>query len=197
MPVMATPDKGLTQGLTFPRLLLKHAAERRDHPSLREKDLGIWQTYSWGKSADEVRALSGGLASLGFRRGDSLAIIGENRPRLYWSITGAQALGGIPVPLYQDAVAQEMVFVFQNADIEYAIVEDQEQVDKLLEIQPQCPKLKHIIYDDPRGLRSYGQPGLISFDELQRRGREFNAAPPQSLPQDVDTGSAGEMAARF
>ncbi len=197
MPAMATPDTGSTRGLTFPRLLMKHATERRDHPCLREKDLGIWQTWSWGQSADEIRALSGGLASLGYQRGDALAIIGENRPRLYWSITTAQALGGIPVPLYQDAVAQEMVFVFQNADIAFAIVEDQEQVDKLLEILPQCPKLKHIIYDDPRGLRSYGQAELISFDELQRRGREFNEAQPSFFQQEVDKGSANDMAALF
>lgn len=193
MPAMATPDTGLT----FPRLLLKHAAERRDHPALREKDLGIWQTWSWGKSADEIRALSAGLAALGFKRGDALAIIGENRPRLYWSITAAQALGGIPVPLYQDAVAQELVFVFQNAEIACAIAEDQEQVDKLLEIQQQCPKLEHIIYDDARGLRRYRQPGLISFDELQRRGREFNDAHPRYFDEEIDKGRPGDIAALF
>ena len=197
MSALATPDTGLTMGLTFPRLLLKHAAERRDHPALREKDLGIWQTHSWGQSAEEIRALAGGLASLGYQRGDALAIIGENRPRLYWSITTAQALGGIPVPLYQDAVAQEMVFVFQNADIAYAIVEDQEQVDKLLEIMPQCPKLKHIIFDDSRGLRSYRQAELISFDELQKRGREFNTAQPNYFQQEIDKGRAGDIAALF
>ena len=193
MPTMAAPDRGST----FPRLLLQHAEDRCDHPALREKDLGIWQTWSWGKSAEEIRALSGGLASLGFKRGDALAIIGENRPRLYWSVTAAQSLGGIPVPLYQDAVAQEMAFVFQNADIAFAIVEDQEQVDKLLEIQTQCPALTHIIYDDARGLRRYGQAGLLSFDELLRRGREFNDGHPNYFEQEIAKGQPADIAALF
>ncbi|MEP7156241.1 MAG: AMP-binding protein [Betaproteobacteria bacterium] len=197
MPATAAPDTGLTTGLTFPRLLLKHAAERRDRPALREKDLGIWQTWSWGQSAEEIRALACGLASLGLKRGDALAIIGENRPRLYWSLTAAQSLGAIPVPLYQDAVAQEMVFVFQNAEITFAIAEDQEQVDKLLEIRAQFPALAHIIYDDPRGLRGYTQQGLISFEELQKRGREWHGANPDFFLQEIDKGSASDIAALF
>src|SRR3990172_351619 len=120
---------------TFPRLLLHHARVRPASPAIREKDLGIWQSWTWSQVAAEVRALTCGLAAQGFKRGMNLAIVGANRPRIYW------------------AVAAEMVFVFQNAEIEYAIVEDQEQVDKLLEIMPQCPKLKHIYFDDPRGLR--------------------------------------------
>src|SRR5881628_2192700 len=147
---MPATDPG---GMTFPRLLKKHAAERGDRPATREKDLGIWQTWTWAQVAAEVRALACGLAAQGFKRGANLAIIGDNRPRLYWSMTAAQALGGVPVPLYQDAVAQEMVYVLDNAEIEFAIVEDQEQVDKLLEILPQCPRLKHIYFDDPRGLK--------------------------------------------
>ncbi len=193
MPATAVPDTGST----FPRLLLKHASERGHRPALREKDLGIWQTFTWAENASEVRALAGGLASLGFQRGDALAIIGENRPRMYWAITAAQSLGGIPVPLYQDAVAQEMVFVFQNADIACAIVEDQEQVDKLLEIMPQCPKLKHIIYDDARGLRRYDRTELIAFDALQHRGREFNAAHAEYFEQEIGKGAATDIAALF
>jgi len=182
---------------TFPRLLLDHAARRPAAPALREKDLGIWQTWSWGQSAEEIRALACGLASLGLPRGGALAIIGENRPRLYWSLTAAQSLGAIPVPLYQDAVAQEMVFVFQNAEITFAIAEDQEQVDKLLEIRAQYPALAHIVYDDPRGLRNYTQPGLISFEELQKRGREWNAAHPEFFQQEVAKGNATDIAALF
>ena len=158
---------------TFPKLLLHHAAVRGERPAIREKDLGIWQSWTWSQVADEVRALACGLAAQGFKRGMNLAIIGENRPRLYWTVVAAQALGGVPVPLYQDAVAQEMAFVFENAEIAFAIVEDQEQVDKLLEIMPQCPQLKHIVYDDPRGLRHYAQPELMSFTSLQVLGREF------------------------
>ena len=117
---------------TFPRLLLNHAAVRGDRPATREKYLGIWQTWTWGEVATEVRAMACGLAELGFKRGDNLAIIGDNRPRLYWAMCAAQMLGGVALPLYQDAVAAEMVFVLQDAEVRFAIVEDQEQVDKLL-----------------------------------------------------------------
>jgi long-chain acyl-CoA synthetase len=182
---------------TFPRLLLHHAQVRPDRPAIREKDLGIWQTWTWKQVADEVRALACGLAAQGFRRGMSLAIIGENRPRLYWAMAAAQSLGGIPVPIYQDAVAQEMVYVFHNADIEYAIVEDQEQVDKLLEIMPQCPKLKHIFFDDPRGLRHYAQSELMSFENLQAIGRDFDARNPEFFADEVAKGSATDVASMF
>jgi long-chain acyl-CoA synthetase len=182
---------------TFPRLLLHHAAVRPERPAIREKDLGIWQTWSWAAVAAEVEALACGLAAQGFKRGMNLAVIGENRPRLYWSIVAAQALGGVPVPLYQDAVAQEMVFVFQNAEIEFAIVEDQEQVDKLLEIMPQCPKLKHICFDDPRGLRHYTQPELLSFDDLQAAGREFAARNPGFFRAEIEKGTGADTAAMF
>ena len=159
---------------TFPQLLLRHARQQGYRTAIREKDLGIWQSWTWGQVANEVRALACGLAAQGFRRGMNLAIIGDNRPRLYWSFAAAQCLGGVPVPMYQDAVAQEMLFVLDNGEIEFAIVEDQEQVDKLLEILPQYPKLKHIFYDDPRGLRNYNQPQLVSYDRLREIGREFD-----------------------
>jgi long-chain acyl-CoA synthetase len=182
---------------TFPRLLLHHAQVRPDRPAIREKDLGIWQTWSWREVADEVRALACGLAAQGFKRGMSLAIIGENRPRLYWAMAAAQSLGGIPVPIYQDAVAQEMVYVFHNADIEFAIVEDQEQVDKLLEIMPQCPTLKHIYFDDPRGMRHYAQTELMSFDNLQAIGREFDGRNPDLFADEVAKGSTTDIASMF
>ena len=152
---------------TFPQLLLRHARQQGNRTAIREKDLGIWQSWTWAQVANEVRALACGLAAQGFRRGMNLAIIGDNRPRLYWSFAAAQCLGGVPVPMYQDAVAQEMLFVLDNGEIEFAIVEDQEQVDKLLEILPQYPKLKHIFYDDPRGLRNYNQPQLMRADGFE------------------------------
>src|SRR6478609_4372435 len=153
---------------TFPRRLLQHARVRPDHPATREKDLGIWQTWTWRQVADEVRALACGLAAQGFGRGMHLAIIGDNRPRLYWSMLAAQAVGGIAVPMYQDAPAADFVYVLNDAEIAYAIVEDQEQVDKVLEAVPQVSTLAHIYYDDPRGLRHYA--GVTSFEELQRIG---------------------------
>ena len=130
---------------TFPRLLLHQAAVHPNRPAAREKDLGIWQSWTWSEVSEEVRAFACGLAELGFKRGDNLAIIGDNRPRLYWAMAAAQCLGGVPVPMYQDAVAQELLFVLQDAEIRFAVVEDQEQVDKLLEIKEHCPMLQHIL----------------------------------------------------
>jgi long-chain acyl-CoA synthetase len=182
-----TPD-------TFPKLLRHHARERGRHPAIREKDFGIWQTWSWSQVADEVRDLACGLAAMGFKRGQNLAIIGDNRPRLYWAMAAAQALGGIPVPLYQDAVAEEMAFVLNNADVHFAVVEDQEQVDKLLEIKDRCPTLEHVVYDDPRGLRHYQQDFLHSYDEIQSLGRAHHEAHPDFYLESVEKGRGDDVA---
>jgi long-chain acyl-CoA synthetase len=178
---------------TFPRLLLANAGRLGGRPAMREKDLGIWQTWTWGELAAEVRTLACGLAALGFKRGDTLAIIGDNRPRLYWAMAAAQSLGGVPVPLYQDAIANEMVYVFEDAAARFAIVEDQEQVDKLLEIVPRCPLLEHIVYDDPRGMRHYQQPQLLSYDALAEQGRAFDAAQPDFYLREVAQGQASDI----
>jgi long-chain acyl-CoA synthetase len=178
-------------GMTFQRLLKKHAAERGDRPATREKDLGIWQTWTWAQVAAEVRALACGLAAQGFKRGMHLAIIGDNRPRLYWSMLAAQALGGVPVPMYQDAPAAEFVYVLDNAEIAYAMVEDQEQVDKMLEATAQVPTLKHIYYDDPRGLRNY--EGVTSFERLLELGREFDRAHPDFFDAELEKGGPDDV----
>ena len=156
---------------TFPKMLMAHARLRPDRPAMREKDYGIWQSWSWGDVAAEVEALAGGLASLGFARGDKLAIIGDNRPRLYWAIAAAQALGGVPVPVYQDSIADEMAFVLDHAEVRFAIVEDQEQVDKLVLVKERCPLLETVIFCDPRGLRHYPQPYLHAYDRVREAGR--------------------------
>ncbi|MBL8311042.1 MAG: AMP-binding protein [Burkholderiales bacterium] len=178
---------------TFPRLLLKHASVRPDAPALREKYLGIWQTWSWRDTATEVREMALGLASLGFARGENLAIIGDNRPRLYMGFAAAQSLGGVAVPMYQDAVAAEMTFVLDNAAIRFAIVEDQEQVDKLLEARESRPEIAHIIYDDPRGLRNYNAPGLMSLEDLRARGRDYERAHPGFFDAEVGKGKTGDV----
>ncbi len=182
-----TPD-------TFPKLLLLHARVRGDRPAIREKTLGIWQSWTWGEVRDEIEWLACGLAQAGLKRGDHIAVIGANRPRLYWTLTAAQALGAIPVPFYEDAVAQEMVYVFQNAEIAYAIVEDQEQADKLLEILPQCPKLTHIWYDDPRGLRHYSQAGLAGYEKLRETGRVHARANPGFFESEIAKGKGDDTA---
>ena len=179
---------------TFPKLLMHHAAARGSQPAIREKDLGIWQTWTWSQMRDEVEWLACGLAQAGLARGAHIAVIGANRPRLYWTLTAAQTLGAIPVPFYEDAVAQEMVYVFQDAEIEFAIVEDQEQADKLLEILPQCPRLKRIWYDNPRGLRHYNQPGLASYDSLREAGRARAQVEPGFFAAQIGKGEAGQTA---
>ena len=130
---------------TFPRLLQQHALKRPTHPAFREKHLGIWQTSTWADVETHVRLLACGLAALGFKRGMNLAVVGDNRPRLYWAMAAAQCLGGVAVPLYQDAPAADMAYVLENAEIDFAIVEDQEQVDKLLEIRQTVKGLTHIV----------------------------------------------------
>jgi long-chain acyl-CoA synthetase len=171
--------------------MLQHARVRPEHPATREKDLGIWQTWTWRQVADEVRALACGLAADGFRRGMHLAIVGDNRPRLYWAMIAAQALGGVPVPMYQDAPAAEFVFVLNDADIDYALVEDQEQVDKLLEAAPSVPTLGHVYYDDARGLTRY--EGVTSYDRLVETGREYDRAHPGFFDEQVALGRGDDV----
>jgi len=179
---------------TFARLLLHQAKVRPGRPAIREKDLGIWQTWTWAQAMEEVSSLACGLAAQGFQRGDRLAVVGDNRPRLYWAMMAAQALGGVPVPLYQDAVAAELAFVLNDADVGFAVAEDQEQVDKLLENVPQCPKLKRIYFDEPRGLRHYGQRELMSLDALQALGRELAQRNPGFIAAEIDKGRASDIA---
>ena len=182
---------------TFPKLLMHHASVRGGAPAIREKDLGIWQTWTWRQYADEVRHLACGLAQHGLRRGQHFAIVGANRPRIYAAIAAAQCLGAIPVPLYQDAVASEMAFPLHNAEVSHALAEDQEQVDKLLEVLPQCPALKRIYYDDPRGLRHYREPHLMGNEELVRIGREADQRDRAFLDAEIARGSGSDTAALF
>jgi len=182
---------------TFPKLLMHHAQVRGGRPAIREKDLGIWQTWTWHEFADEVRALACGLAADGLKRGDHVALVSDNRPRLYAAMCAVQCLGGVPVPLYQDAVAEEITFPIQNAEITMVFAEDQEQVDKLLEILPRCPTLRRIYYDDPRGLRHYKQPQLRSYDDLLLSGGEALARNPAFIDAEIDKGNGSEVAGMF
>ena len=182
---------------TFPHLLLDHAAARPHAPALREKEFGIWQTLDWSALADLVQALACGFAQAGLQRGQHLAVIGENRPRLYASMLAAQSLGAIPVPLYQDAAAKEFVFPIANAEIAFAVVEDQEQVDKLLEVRGQCPQLGRIWFDDGRGLRKYDEPCLAPLDALVETGRAFAAAHPGFFAAEVAKNQPDDVAALF
>ena len=182
---------------TFPQTLLAHAKQRPDAPALREKSYGIWQTISWGQLSAMVRHLACGLAEAGLRRGEHVVVVGENRPRLYASMLAAQALGAIPVPLYQDAVANEFVFPINNAEVRFGIVEDQEQVDKLLELREQCPQLERIWYDDPRGLRNYHESGLEPLDQLIESGRAHDSTHAGFFDAEVAKGQVHDVAAMF
>jgi long-chain acyl-CoA synthetase len=166
-PSPATRDGDLDN---VPKLLLRNARQFASRPAMRHKDQGIWQTYTWAQQHDEVRLLALGLRKLGFERGDSIAIIGDNRPRLYWTFAAAQSLGGVPVPVYQDSVADEMAYVLEHAEVKYAVVHDQEQVDKLISIADRLPLLQRIIYDDPRGLKDYEPSRLHAYDMVRDLG---------------------------
>ena len=165
--------------------------------AIREKDLGIWQSWTWKQMHEEVCEIAAGLLHAGFKRGQHLSIIGENRPRLYFTMTAVQCLGGIPVPLYQDAAAAELTFVFSDAEIRYAVVEDQEQVDKVLEIREKVRHLQHIFYDDGRGLRNYQQPGLQSYEALRASGRNLLQRQPAAIEDEINKGRAADVAAMF
>ncbi len=182
---------------TFPRLMLDHAAQRPTAPALRVKEFGIWQTTTWATLADQVRHLAQGFAGHGMARGDHVVIVGDNRPRLYASMLAAQSLGAVPVPLYQDAVSTEFVFPINNADVRFAVVEDQEQVDKMLEIREQCPQLARIWFDDPRGLRNYAEPGLETLDALIEAGEAAHRANPGFFDEQVKKVQPQDVAAMF
>ena len=182
---------------TFPRLMLDHAKARPSAPALREKVYGIWQTTTWAELAVLVRRLACGLAHAGLKRGDHIVVVGDNRPRLYATMLAAQSLGGIPVPLYQDAAATEYVFPVNNAEVRFAVVEDQEQVDKMLELREQCPLLAHIWYDDARGLRNYAEDGLDSLDALVAAGLAHDGSNARLFDDEVAQCQPGDVAAMF
>ena len=178
---------------TFPKVLLDLAERRPDGVAIREKDYGIWQSWTWKEVADEVRAFAGGLAGFGFERGDKVAIVGDNRPRLYWAMLATQALGGVPVPLYQDSIADEMQYVIDHAGVRFAVLENQEQVDKVLSVKERCPGLETLVYGDPRGLRHYREPFLFSFDDVQSRGRKAHADDPDRYRREIAKGRGEDL----
>ncbi len=182
---------------TFPRLLLKHASERPGAPAMREKEYGIWQTITWAEMAKMVENMACGLHQAGLARGEHMVVIGSNRPRLYATMLAAQSLGAIPIPLYQDAASAECVFPLNNAEVRFAVVEDQEQVDKLLEIREQCPQIAHIFFDDPRGLRKYDEPGLASIEELLAAGEVFAKQHTDFYKNEVEKAHTDDVGAMF
>ena len=179
---------------TLPRLLRRNAETIGERPAIREKNRGIWQTYNWAEYCREVREFASGLAAHGFGRGDLLAVAGDNRPRLYWAQLAAQCLGGVAVPVYQDSIAAELVYVLDHAEVSVIVAEDQEQVDKIIAIKGQLPRLKLVVFDDPRGLAGYDVPFLKSFDAVQAVGRDFDKAHPGCLDAEIEKGAPDDLA---
>jgi len=179
---------------TLPRLLRRNAETIAERPAIREKNRGIWQTYNWAEYCREVRDFASGLAAYGFSRGDLLAVAGDNRPRLYWAQLAAQCLGGVAVPVYQDSIAAELVYVLDHAEVSVIVAENQEQVDKILAIKEQLPRLKLVLFDDPRGLTRYDMPFLKSFDAVQAAGRDFDRAQPGYLDAEIEKGDPDDLA---
>jgi long-chain acyl-CoA synthetase len=183
----------MTVEATLPQLLRRNAEKMPDRHALREKDLGIWQPYSWRRYWEEVRDLALGLAAAGFKHGDKLAVIGENRPRLYFAQLAAMSLGGIAVPAYQDAIASELAYVMDHAEISVVVAEDQEQVDKILSLKDRLPHLTLVVYDDPRGLLNYDDPILKSFETVQQEGQAFGASHPGYVEGVVEAAKPDDL----
>ena len=161
---------------TFTKLLIRNAELHGARPAMRHKDLGVWQTWTWAQTLEIVRSYAAGLHRLGLERGETIAIVGANRPKLYWSVMAAQMLGAIPVPVYADAVAEELRYVLAHAEVRFAAVEDQEQVDKIQSVQDRLPKLERMVYDETRGLRDYDHTRLDSIESVIDDGRKALAA---------------------
>ncbi len=181
---------------TFPKLLVLNARRFSRRPAFRHKDRGIWHGWSWAEVEREVRAYALGLSRLGLKRGDRFAIIGTNRPKLYWSFLAAQWLGVVPVPIYADAIADEMGYVLGHAETRLAAVEDQEQVDKILVVSEKLPVLQAVVYDEPRGLRDYDHARLHAIDEIIADGRRALAENPALdawLDDELAAGGPGDV----
>lgn len=178
---------------TFPKLLRYNAEHRANKPAAREKDLGIWQSWTWSEVKDEVYSIAAGLLDMGLQRGDRIAIIGDNRPRLYWMIAIAQSVGAVPVPIYQDSVADEMKFPLEHAEVRFALAEDQEQVDKLIYLKQHLTTLEYVIYDDQRGVRDYTEDFLFDYEDVRKRGQDYLAKNPGAVDAEVDKGKGEDV----
>ena len=189
---MSLVDQAATS--TLPKLLQRNAEQDPKGPGIREKSRGVWQTLTWTGYRDQMRDLALGLAAIGFKRGDKLSVVGDNRPQLYIAQLAAQALGGISVPVYQDSIASELVYVLNHAETSIIVAEDQEQVDKALSLKDKLPKLRWIIYDDPRGLSFYDDPILRSYDSVLAEGRKFGEANPGFYDAELAKGGADDTA---
>ncbi|HME85756.1 MAG TPA: AMP-binding protein [Roseiarcus sp.] len=187
---MGSAREGRDANDTFAKLLRSHAAERGQRPAFRHKDFGIWQTWTWAEVFEQTRAIAQGLLSLGLDRGDTIAVAGANRPRLYWSMTAAQMIGAVPVPVYADSVADEIAAVLGHSEAAVIVAQDQEQVDKILSVRDRLPRLRHLLFDEPRGLTDYDDPSLHALEAIMAKGRSAlsDARVAAELDRRIDEG---------
>ncbi|MBZ0305224.1 MAG: AMP-binding protein, partial [Anaerolineae bacterium] len=179
---------------TLPKLLRENAARYPNRVALREKEFGIWQAITWKRYHERVRSFALGMHVLGFRRGDRIVVIGDNRPEWVISELAAQSLGGASIGVYQDSVPDEILYIVSQADARFVIVEDQEQVDKIIEIWEQIQGVEKVIYYDPKGLRNYTIPYLMAFPEVEVLGESFHEKNPQVYDESVDRGQSSDVA---
>src|SRR4030043_368638 len=185
----------LAQHDTFPKLLLRNAERLGDRKvAMREKEFGIWQEFTWKEYHDHVKYFSLGLVSLGLSPGDKVAIIGDNRPEWVWAEVAAQAAGAIPLGLYQDSTLKEVVYIIDHSDSIFVVAEDQEQVDKILDMKEQLPKVRYVVYSDSRGMRGYKEPYLLDFQEVETYGRELEEKEPDLYAKKVVGGKMDALA---
>jgi len=181
---------------TFPKYLLRNASAFASRPAMRHKDFGIWQSWTWAEMHDEIRAYALGLQALGVSPGDKVALIGGNRPKMYWTFSAVQSLGAVPVPVYAESVAEEMQFVLEHADVKYAVCQDQEQVDKVLSMSESLSELKHLFFDEHRGLSNYERDRLHAIEDVQNVGRELLVSDPERAnkwKQGIEAGRGEEL----
>jgi long-chain acyl-CoA synthetase len=184
----------VSEPTTLPGLLRRNAEQYGTKTAIREKDRGIWQSYTWREYYDHVHDFAAGLAALGFARGEKLSVIGDNRPRLYWAQVAAQALGGIAVPVYQDSIARELAYVWNHAEVSAIVAEDQEQVDKVLALRDELPNVRHVIYEDSRGMAQYRHEWLRSFADVEELGRRFGREHPRYVEAEIAAGRPDDVA---
>ncbi|MEO0945339.1 MAG: AMP-binding protein, partial [Pseudomonadota bacterium] len=171
---------------SVPKLLARNAKQFGHAPAYREKEFGIWQSWSWAETEAEIEALALGFLTLGVAPGDHIAILGRNRPHFYWTMVATQMVGAVPVPIYHDSVAEEVAYVLDHCGARFAVVENQEQVDKIIEIKVRLPGLDDIVYVDARGLRKYDHTHLKPFNDVQEAGRQARTSQEAELNRRRD-----------
>jgi long-chain acyl-CoA synthetase len=191
-------DRTIDEALTLPKLFLETCRRYWDQKAaLREKEFGIWRPITWKDYYERVKCITLGLFSLGLERGDKVAMIGDNRPEGLMVEMATLCAGGIGVWLFQDSLIEEVAYIIDHCDAKFLMAEGQEEVDKALSIQDRCPKLKKVIWDDPKGLRGYEEPLLVSLKEVERRGKTLDEKEPGLFEALIRIGKGADIALLF